>query len=76
MLYIPFFLFILNGHFQHALIVDKTFIDSKVCMHEVAEAIANDHNIPEGGVVKGGCLPLGDDVKAAVKAPGEATGAI
>lgn len=74
-LFVPFAIFLLNGTFVHSETYDIPMPWDK-CMHEVAEAVTEaNRKAPEGGKVKGGCLPLGDDVTVAPKAPKELTDA-
>ena len=64
MLYVPIFIFLLNGSFTHVGAYDKVYMDYQLCLHDVAEAVTGAlKDAPEGRSVKGGCLPLGDGVK-------------
>jgi hypothetical protein len=74
MLFIPFAIFLLNGSFLHAEIYDRVFTSQEKCMESVKGAISKAlEDVPDGGSIKGGCLPLGDGVKAPQKDPRAST---
>jgi hypothetical protein len=66
--YIPFFIFLLNGSFHHAMTVDKP-MSNELCLHEVSQAIGSAKNLPDGGKIIGGCIPLPKDTTLEPKDP-------
>ena len=74
MLFVPFAIFLLNSQFVHAQVYDRVFTSQQECMDSVKASISKAlQKAPEGGSIRGGCLPIGSGVNSVYKPSTEPT---